>query len=240
MVILGVATPFVHDPSAAILVNGKVVAACDEERLIRKKHAMGYLPIKAVKFCLKKAGLKPSDIDAVAFPWSHDIYREKKSEYFWRCLGPRTSYAVKALMREKARLRGKEEKLDAILDKCGIPKERVKIYFIEHHLAHASSAYHLSGMKDCAIMSIDGAGEFTSTLFAKSENGSVKKIREIILPDSLGFFYATITEYLGFETNDGEYKVMGMAPYGDPSKVDMNRVIRYTDKSFRCNDDYVW
>ena len=87
MIILGVGTPFVHDPSAAILVDGKVVAACDEERLIRKKHAMGYLPIKAVKFCLDKAGFKPSDIDAVAFPWSHDIYKEKKREYFWRCFG---------------------------------------------------------------------------------------------------------------------------------------------------------
>ena len=240
MIILGVGTPFVHDPSAAILVDGKVVAACDEERLIRKKHAMGYLPIKAVRFCLNKAGLKPSDIDAVAFPWSHDIYKEKKREYFWRCLKPRTSHAIKALMREKSRLRGKEEKLDTILNKCGIPKDRVKIYFIEHHLAHASSAYHLSGMKDCAIMSIDGAGEFTSTFFGKSEKGRIKKIKEIIWPDSLGLFYSTITEYLGFEVNDGEYKVMGMAPYGDPGKTDISRVIRYTDKSFYCNDDYVW
>ncbi len=240
MNILGIGTPFVHDPSAAILVDGKLVAACDEERLIRKKHAMGHLPIKAIDFCLKKAELKPSDIDVVAFPWSHGAYKEKKREYFMRCLRPRTSHAIKAFIRERARLRGKEDKLNAILDKTGIPQSKVKKYFVEHHLAHASSAYHLSGMKDCAIMSIDGAGEFTSTLFAKSESGKIKKIKEVIWPDSLGLFYSTVTEYLGFEVNDGEYKVMGMAPFGDPSKVDMSHIIRYEDKSFYCNDDYVW
>ncbi|MDD5681685.1 MAG: carbamoyltransferase C-terminal domain-containing protein, partial [Candidatus Omnitrophica bacterium] len=240
MNILGVGTPFIHDPSAVILVDGKLIAACDEERLIRKKHAMGYLPIKAIQFCLKAANLRPSDVDVVAFPWSHDIYREKKGEYFRRCLKPRTSHAMKVFTREKSRLRGKEQKLSTILEKTGIDPKKVKKYFVEHHLAHASSAYHLSGMKDCAIMSIDGAGEFTSTLFAKSENGKIKKIKEIIWPDSLGLFYSTITEYLGFEVNDGEYKVMGMAPFGDPSKFDMSHIIRYANKSFYCNDDYVW
>ena len=239
MIILGVATPFIHDPSAAILVDGKVVAACDEERFVRKKHAMGYLPINAINFCLEKAGIKPSDIDAVALPWSHEIYRKKKYEYFFRCLKPRTSYAIKVFTKQKARLKEKEKKLERILKGAGIPRT-IKKYFIEHHLAHASSAYHLSGMDNCAIMTIDGAGEFTSTLFAEGQNGIITKIKEIIYPDTLGLFYSTITEYLGFAANNGEYKVMGMAPYGDPKKIDLSHIISYNNKTFRANDDYVW
>jgi carbamoyltransferase len=106
-------------------------------------------------------------------------------------------------------------------------------------MAHASSAYHLSGFKDAAIMSIDGAGEFTSTLFAYGMDGEIRKVKEIIYPDSLGLFYATMTEYLGFETNDGEYKVMGMAPYGDPERIDFGDIVKYDKYSFSIDDHYV-
>ncbi len=239
MIILGIGTPIIHDPSAALFVDGKLVAACDEERFVRKKHAMGYLSVNAVNHCLKKTGINPSDIDVVAYPWSNDIYRKQKYEFFLRSFIPRTSYAIKAFTRQKARLKAKEEKLDRILEDSGIPKT-VKRCFIEHHMAHASSAYHLSGMEDSAIMSIDGAGEFTSTLFAKGEGGRIVKIKEILYPDSLGLFYATVTEYLGFETNSGEYKVMGMAPYGDPERIDLSHIIKYDKKTFWANDDYVW
>ncbi len=239
MIILGIGTPMVHDPSAAILVDGRLVAACDEERFIRKKHAMGYLPINAVGFCMKKAGVRPEDIDAVAYPWSHDIYRKQKYEFFLRSFLPRTSHAFKAFTRQRARLKAKDEKYDKILEGSLIPKS-VKKYYVEHHIAHASSAYHLSGMDSCAIMSIDGAGEFTSTLFAEGRGGKITKIKEIIYPDTLGLFYSTITEYLGFEVNDGEYKVMGMAPYGDPGKIDLSHIVKYDKNTFRTNDDYVW
>jgi len=239
MIILGVATPFTHDASAAVIIDGRLIAACDEERFIRKKHAIGELPVNAIGFCLRKAGIKPRDVEAVAFPWSHDIYREKKYEYFLRCLVPRTSYAFKALLREKARLKGKSDELENIIAASGISKS-VKRYFVEHHLAHASSAYHLSGMRDAAIMSIDGAGEFTSTLFGRGKNGTISKLKEILYPDTLGLFYSTITDYLGFQLNNGEYKVMGMAPYGDPERIDMSHIIKCDKKSFWANDDYVW
>ena len=239
MIILGVATPFIHDPSAALLVDGKVVSACDEERFIRKKHAMGHLPLCAIDFCLKKAKIKPSDVNIVALPWSNDIYKKKKYEYFFRCLKPRTSHAIKAFTRQKARLREKEEKLERVIRETGI-SSGVKRYFVEHHIAHASSAYHLSGMDNSAIMTIDGAGEFTSTMFANGEGGRITKLKEIIYPDTLGLFYATITEYLGFQSNNGEYKVMGMAPYGDPEKIDLSHMIRCNGKTFRANDEYVW
>jgi len=240
VVILGVGTPFVHDPSAAILIDGKIIAAADEERFIREKHAQDKFAANAVRFCLEKAKVKPSDIDIVAYPWSLGAHLGCVPLYVKRCWRTRPSQALKSVTQLGKAYKDALRKLNGSLSGAGINPRKVKKYFVEHHLAHASSAYHLSGMKDCAIMSIDGAGEFTSTLFAKSKNGRIEKIKEIIWPDSLGLFYSTITEYLGFEVNDGEYKVMGMAPYGDPSKVDMSHIIRYTGKSFYCNDDYVW
>lgn len=240
MIILGVGTPFPHDPSAAILVDGRIIAAADEERFIREKHAQDKFAVEAVKFCLKAANIKPEDIDVVAYPWSFDAHLSGVPQYVKRCWFTRSSQALKAVTQVSKAYKDALKKLDGSLRGAGIDPRRVKKYFVEHHLAHASSAYHLSGMKDCAIMSIDGAGEFASTLFAEGRGGKIRKIKEFIRPDSLGRFYSTITAYLGFRTSDGEYKVMGMAPFGDPSKVDMRHIIRYANKSFYCNDDYVW
>ena len=107
-----------------------------------------------------------------------------------------------------------------LLDELGIGSRRVRFVRVEHHLAHASSAYHLSGFKEkTAIVSIDGKGEYATTFFGYGENGRIHRIKEFYDPDSLGWFYGALTEYLGFEIQDGEYKVMGMAPYGDPQQV---------------------
>jgi len=239
MIILGIATPFSHDPSASLLIDGKIVALCDEERIIREKHAMEKLPVNAIKFCLDKAGISPADIDAVAYPWSFKAYQEKKWQFARRCWRSRPAHAYKAVAKTYSRRKGKIDKLNRTLLEAGINPSKVKIHLVEHHLAHASSAYHLSGFKDAAILSVDGAGEFTSTLFAEGKNGNIQKIKEIIYPDSLGMFYATITEYLGFQTNDGEYKVMGMAPYGDPKKIDFSKIVKCDKSSFKIDDLYV-
>ncbi|NQT06273.1 MAG: carbamoyltransferase [Candidatus Omnitrophica bacterium] len=239
MIILGIATPFSHDPSAALLIDGKIAALCDEERLIREKHAMEKLPVNAIKYCLDKAGITPNDIDIVAYPWSYKAYQEKKWDFFKRTWKTRPAHAYKTISRASSRKKGKLDKLDRTLAAAGIDRAGVKREFVEHHIAHASSAYHLSGFKDAAILSVDGAGEFTSTLFAEGIGGKIRKIKEIIYPDSLGLFYSTMTEYLGFEINDGEYKVMGMAPYGDPSKVDFSKIIKYDQSTYRIDDLYV-
>lgn len=239
MIILGIATPFSHDPSAALLIDGKIVALCDEERLIRQKHAMEKRPVNAIKFCLDKAGIQPKDINAVAYPWSFEAYQDKKWEFVRRCWRTRPAHAYKSILRAGRFRKGKIDKLNATLREVGIDPGAVKTCFVEHHMAHASSAYHLSGFKDAAIMSIDGAGEFTSTLFAYGKEGEIRKVKEIIYPDSLGMFYATVTEYLGFETNDGEYKVMGMAPYGDPDKIDFTNIVKYDKHNFTIDDMYV-
>jgi len=240
MKILGIGSPFVHDASAAILVNGKLIAAADEERFIREKHAMNKLPINAINFCLRQANLKPSEIDIVCYPWSFDAYMSKVWRYVLRCWKTRPSRAYKAISQARRRYKERTGKLYSTLKTVGIDPKKTKIRYIEHHIAHAASAYYLSGFDRAAIMSIDGTGEFTATLLASGEAGKIKKIKEFIRPDSLGRFYSTITAYLGFRTTNGEYKVMGMAPYGDPKKTDISNVITYNNRSYQANDDYVW
>ncbi len=117
--------------------------------------------------------------------------------------------------------------------KLGVSRDRISFRPVEHHLAHASSAYHLSGFQEkTAILGIDGKGEYATTFFGYGENGRIHKIKEFYDPDSLGGMYGALTEYLGFEMLDGEFKVMGMAPYGDPGKHDLSRLIRYDRKGF--------
>ena len=111
---------------------------------------------------------------------------------------------------------------------------------VEHHLAHASSAYHLSGFKEkTAIVGIDGKGEYATTFFGYGENGKIHKIKEFYDPDSLGGMYGAITEYLGFEMLDGEFKVMGMAPYGDPKKYDLSRLVSFENGALKVNTQLV-
>ena len=131
--------------------------------------------------------------------------------------------------------------LHATLRELGLKPGNVKQVLVEHHLAHASSAFHFSGFPSAAIMTIDGYGELTSTLLAEGHaDGKIEKHKEIFKPDSLGLFYSTVTEFLGFQANNGEYKVMGMAPYGDPAKCDLGGMVRLTDDGFRCDDERVW
>ena len=122
----------------------------------------------------------------------------------------------------------------------GIGAGKARIMPVEHHLAHASSAYHLGGFTEkTAILGIDGKGEYATTFFGYGENGRIHKIKEFYDPDSLGGMYGALTEYLGFEMLDGEFKVMGMAPYGDPKRFDFSRLIDYDKQSFKINNRLV-
>lgn len=241
MKVLGFGGPFfLHDPAAAIVVDGKVVAAAEEERFIREKHAVGKPCRKSIEFCLKESGISPAEVDAVAFPWSFRAYDEKKWRYALATVLSEPSRAFKVLTKGARKNEGIRSMVFSILRDFGISVPESRVYFVEHHLAHAATAYHLSGYPDAAIMSIDGSGEFATTLFAEGRGGKIRKIREIDLPDSLGRFYSTMTAYLGFDPNDGEYKLMGMAPYGDPAKADLSGIISCDGATFRVNPDYVW
>lgn len=242
MKILGIAAPFGHDASAALLVDGKIIAAAEEERFTRKKHAVGQRPINAVNFCLTQAGLRPSDIDYIAYPWSLKALKRKRGEYFRRTIFSHPSWAFKKFFRNSKELNDQLRFIDGTLAQCGFDTTGVKIKWVEHHLAHAASSFFLSGFEKAAILSLDAGGEISSTLLGYAEDRTITTIKEICAPDSLGDFYATMTDYLGFQREDGEYKVMGMAPYGDPKRIDFNHIIWWDDKkkTYRCNDEYVW
>lgn len=242
MKILGLAAPFGHDASAALLVDGKLVAAVEEERFLRKKHAKDEVPAESVKYCLKAAGLKPSDIDAVAFPWSLKALRARRLEYFFRTFPANPSRAYKKFFRNIQEYRGQTSFIEKTLVSSGFGPVRPKVHWIEHHLAHAASSFYLSGFDRAAVMSIDGGGELVSTMIGAGNGSRIRKIKEIIAPDSLGNFYSTMTEYLGFEREDGEYKVMGMAPFGDAWKADLDHILWWNKKrrTYCCNDEYVW
>ena len=239
MVILGLSGFVYHDAAAALLVDGRLVAAAEEERFCRQKHAKGRLPESAVRFCLQQADVRPTDVDLVAFPYaSISIFRPARWHYAWRhWYAP--DRALDALVNGNRRYRRHVRNIRRMLRDLGFPAA-VRLVPVEHHLAHASSAYHLSGFRDkAAILSIDGKGEYTTTLFGYGEHGRIRTIREFYDPDSLGGLYAAFTEYLGFEMLDGEFKVMGMAAYGDPERRDLSRLLRYDRRSIRINNRLV-
>lgn len=240
MKILGIGSPFGHDASAALVVDGEVMAAAEEERFTRNKHAQGEMPLKSIEFCLKSTGIKPSDIDAVAYPWSYEALLDKRAEYFWRTAFTKPSRAYKKFFKCKRELVGQQKFINQVLAESGFDVNKTKIRWVEHHLAHAASAFYLSAVDEAGILSIDGGGEITATLLGYGKDKKITKLKEIVAPDSLGNFYSTMTDYLGFEREDGEYKVMGMAPYGDAAKINFDHIIYWKNRSYHCNDDYVW
>ena len=238
MIVLGISGAVSHDPSAALFVNGELVAAAEEERFIRDKHAKGRYPYEATRFCLEFAGIKPGDVDAVAFPYASIPLSSPARWHYARRHWYAPDRALDAIFNGNRRFRRNLDKTRKLVSDLGIDKAR--IVPVEHHLTHASSAYHLSGFQEkTAILGIDGKGEYATTFFGYGENGRIHKIKEFYDPDSLGGMYGALTEYLGFEMLDGEFKVMGMAPYGDPKRFDFSRLIDYNKQSFKINNQLI-
>ena len=239
MIVLGLSGALKHDPSAALLIDGEIVAAAEEERFIRDKHAKNQPPLESAKFCLEYAGVKPSEVDYVAFPYAPiSIFSPARWAYargYWYA----PDRALDALLNGNRRFRAHRRNIMALGDTLGLNWDRTEFVPVEHHLSHASSAYHLAGFADkCAILGVDGKGEYATTFFGYGEAGRIHKIKEFYDPHSLGGVYGAMTEYLGFEMLDGEYKVMGMAPYGDPSKYDLSRLIQPRGRGFAVNTRY--
>ena len=240
MYILGISC-YYHDAAAALLYNGQLVAAAEEERFSRIKFDSDY-PQLAIDFCLRQAGISAQELDYV-------VFYEKPLQKFERILlstlygTPRT---VK-LFRE-AMATWFSEKLwikSHLLGKLNIPAK--KLLFVEHHLSHAASAFFCSPFQEAAILTIDGVGEWTTTALGRATadwgDGGTNALhleQEIRFPHSLGLFYSAFTAWLGFQVNNGEYKVMGMSPYGQPRYLDkVAQVLRLADDgSFALNMDY--
>ena len=239
LTILGLSGSLTHDPSAALYIDGKLIAAAEEERFVRDKHAKNRMPYEAAKFCLEFAGLKPADVQVVAIPFAPISITEKARWHYAKRYWYAPDRGLDAILMGNRRYYRYKWRIEWTLLQLGFDLKKVEIVPVEHHLSHASSAYHCSGFSEkTAIMGIDGKGEYATTFFGYGENGKIHKIKEFYDPDSLGGLYGAITEYLGFEMLDGEYKVMGMAPYGDPDKYDFSRLAKFENGELVINTDY--
>ena len=213
------------DSSACIILNGKIIAAIEEERLNRVKHFSGY-PIKAIQECLNIAKLKSTEITDVAFntkPYSNLI---KKSLFFVKNFSLNKNQSVKRIVK-KINIKKK------LLENFKL-NENVKFHFIEHHLAHIASAFYPSEFIKSNGLSIDGSGDFVTCAIAECEGKRIKIKRKLFFPNSLGIFYHGMTQFLGFKNYGDEYKMMGLAPYGKPKYFEkiIKNLFKSDDKNF--------
>jgi carbamoyltransferase len=216
MYILGISC-FYHESACCLIKDGKVIAASAEERFSRNKHDSEF-PSLAVDFCLKKAGIKVKDLECV-------VFYEKPFWKFQRILqSTLATYPFSASVFARAMTTWLTDKLwvrSILSSKLNI--DPGKILFIPHHLSHAAAAFYPSGFDKAAILTVDGVGEWATTTYGEGNGNKIKIKKEIKFPHSLGLLYSVFTAFLGFEVNDGEYKVMGMAPYGKPKYVNQVR-----------------
>jgi carbamoyltransferase len=218
-----------HDAAVALLHDAKILGFVEEERLNREKHTTAF-PRMALQLLLSRNGLELSDVDEVAFfvkPWQLIVSRTLRTlRYFPRSAAVftrnRTGAAREFMTLDHALRNGAF---------AGARPARFRSRFVEHHVAHAASSYHLSNFDDAAIMSIDGAGEDITTWFGRGQGNRIDRRHAIRLPHSIGLFYSAVTDHLGFKPFGGEGKVMGLAPYGDPERYirQMREVLRWTD-----------
>lgn len=238
MNILGISA-FYHDSAAALIRDGEILAAAQEERFTRKKHDSGF-PINAIRYCLSEGCVQEDELDSVAF-------YDKPITKFDRILQTYFSVAPKGLrsflmsiplwVRQKLWI---PAQIESALAKMNI-KIKEQIYFPEHHESHAASAYYPSPYNRAAILTLDGVGEWSTSTIGIGENNKINILKELRFPHSLGLLYSAFTYFTGFKVNSGEYKLMGLAPYGQPVYVDLikdNLIDIKNDGSFRLNMNY--
>lgn len=223
MKVLGISA-YYHDAAAALVVDGEIVAATQEERFTRRKHDKEF-PINSIRFCLKHAELDAHGLDAVVF-YDKPILKFQRLVQTHLAFAPRglgtfldaqTSWLGDKLFQRRGLRRLLAGELDSSVDWSQ------KLFFSEHHLSHAASAFFPSPFENAAILTMDGVGEWTTTSLATGSGNAIEILKEIHFPHSLGLLYAAFTSYTGFKVNSGEYKVMGLAPYGEPRFADLIR-----------------
>ncbi|MGE5387695.1 MAG: carbamoyltransferase [Hyphomicrobiales bacterium] len=240
MLILGVSA-FYHDSAAALLRDGEIVAAAQEERFTRIKHDSAF-PENAVRYCLTEAGVTGADID-------HVVFYEKPFVKFERLLETYLAFAPKGFESfRKAmplwigeKIFQRDILMKALKDVDPGFAEGEKLLFSEHHFSHAASAFYPSPFERAVVLTMDGVGEWTTTSVALGNGSDLQIVKEIHFPHSLGLLYSALTYYTGFKVNSGEYKVMGLAPYGEPkyAKLMLDELMDVkADGSFRLNLDY--
>ena len=240
MRILGISA-YYHDSAAALLRDGQVVAAAQEERFTRKKHDAAF-PYQAIRSCLESTGTQLAEIDHVAFYDKPFLKFERLLETYL-AFAPRgfSSFRTALPVWVKDKLFQRSQIVKALKELSPKIRWDEKLLFSEHHLSHAASAYYPSPFKSAAVLTMDGVGEWTTTSVALGKGRDLKVTKEIHFPHSLGLLYSAFTYYTGFKVNSGEYKVMGLAPYGNPvfkEKILENLIDLKDDGSFRLNLEY--
>tara|TARA_B110000977_G_scaffold123703_1_gene158611 strand:- start:21979 stop:23772 length:1794 start_codon:yes stop_codon:yes gene_type:complete len=237
--ILGISA-FYHDSASALLKNGEIVAAAQEERFTRVKHDLSF-PINSIKFLLNQENISLADID-------HIVFYEKPFLKFNRIIKTVFAFAPRGFENFRNILRGwlfgklfTSNKIIRELKKIDNNFHIKKINYVEHHLSHAASAFYPSPFEESAILTIDGVGEWSTTSLSMGKGNKIDILEEIKFPHSIGLLYSTFTSYLGFKVNSGEYKIMGLAPYGRPvfKNLILEKLIDLkADGSFRLNLDF--
>ena len=238
--VLGISA-FYHDSAAAIIQDGKIIAAAQEERFTRKKHDASY-PKNAINYTLKEAGLKLREVD-------HIVFYEKPFLKFERLLETYVgfspsgfkSFSMSMPLWLSEKLFQKKMLFDELKEQDNNFNDIKKINFSEHHFSHAASAFFSSPYEEAIILTLDGVGEWATTTISLGKNNKINILKEIHFPHSLGLLYSAFTYFLGFKVNSGEYKVMGLAPYGEPRFKDiiLDKLIDVKqDGSFRLNMNY--
>jgi carbamoyltransferase len=233
MKILGISA-YYHDSAAALVVDGKIVAAAQEERFTRKKHDSSF-PEKAIEYCLKEGNIQATDLDYVAFYEKTFLKFERLLESYLAFAPRGIQSFIKAMpIWIKQKLWIKELVRDEL-------KFQGPIIFPDHHESHAASAFYASPFKDAAIITADGVGEWATASYGIGQGNQMKILSEIHFPHSLGLLYSAFTYYCGFRVNSGEYKLMGLAPYGEPKYKDLifkHLIDLKEDGSFKLNLEY--
>lgn len=241
MITLGISA-FYHDSAAALIIDGLIVAAAQEERFTRKKHDPCF-PINAIKYCLNEEGITLDRLDAV-------IFYDKPLLKFERLLETYYGFAPKGLVSFitsmpvwiKQKLFLKKIILEELKDIQIFDKKKIKLLFSEHHLSHAASAFYPSPFEKAAIVTLDGVGEWATASICIGEKNTIKNLKELHFPHSIGLFYSAFTYFLGFRVNSGEYKLMGLAPYGEPDSTQVKEFIKIikTELVEIMDDGSIW
>jgi len=238
--ILGISA-FYHDSAASLIIDGKIIAAAQEERFTRIKHDSNY-PHNAVNFVLNYSNLKLSEVD-------HVVFYEKPFLKFERILETYVAFAPKGFVQFskampiwlKEKLFQKKLLMNYLIESDKNLKSKDKLFFSEHHMSHAASAFFPSPFNEAIILTADGVGEWATSTVAIGKDNNIEIKKEIHFPHSLGLLYSAFTYYTGFKVNSGEYKLMGLAPYGEPkysNKIKDNLIDIKEDGSFKLNQDY--
>lgn len=235
--ILGISA-FYHDSAAALVIDGQIIAAAQEERFTRKKHTPDF-PVHAAKYCLEYGGLTLDDLDAVVFYDKPLLKFERLLETYYAFVPKGLASFLKAIpvwVKEKMFL--KKLMHEGLAEIGPYDKNKIKLLFPEHHLSHAASAFYPSPFQEAAILTIDGVGEWATASICHGKDNKITMMKELRFPHSVGLLYSAFTYYLGFRVNSGEYKLMGLAPYGNPQSEQTHKFVQLIkDHLVKIKDD---